>query len=394
MTDFLRRTWAQIDLDALRHNLAEIRALLREDCMLLGVVKADAYGHGDRWCAREMEECGVNWFGVSNLDEALSLREGGIKSPILIFGTTPPELAGQLAKYRVTQTVFSPEYALELQQSAKSLGVQVDVHIKIDTGMGRIGFDGFDPLCCADEVERVYGYESLRCEGIFTHFSAADDPASDGYTRAQFARFQAVCGELASRGITFKIRHCCNSAGTLRFPEMHLDMVRPGLILYGLLPDGCCAGKADLHPVMQLKTIVSMVKKVPAGRDISYGRIYTTGEETTIATVPIGYADGYHRALSSKGTMLVRGQEVPVIGRVCMDQLMHDVTGVDGVCAGDEVTVIGRDGACAVTVEQMALCAGSTFNYEIVCLIGKRVPRLYLREGKACGVAQYVKSAR
>lgn len=389
MTDFLRRTWAQIDLDALAGNIRAIRGLLAPGCRLMSIVKADAYGHGDRYCARALADHGADWFGVSNIDEALSLRSAGIEQPILILGTTPPEMARALFENRITQTVFSSEYASRLSRAAVQAGATLEAHLKIDTGMNRIGFDGFDADCAGQALEAAR-LPGLRFEGAFTHFSCADEDSSDAaaYTRAQFERFARVLGELESAGLRLNLRHCCNSAATLRYPEMHLDMVRPGLIQYGLLPDPCCAQIAALTPVMQLKSVVSMVKTIPAGRFVSYGRTLRTERETVVATVPIGYADGYHRSLSNLGEMLLRGRRARVLGRVCMDQLMLDVTHIPGTRPGDEVTVFGSCGGDFLPIESMAAAAGS-LNYEMVCLIGKRVPRLYLRNAEPCGVAQY-----
>lgn len=391
MTDFLKRTWAEIRLDALTENLAGIRRMLRPGCMLMGVVKADAYGHGDRRCAAFMEQNGVDWFGVSNLDEALSLRGGGITRPILVLGPTPADLAGTLAKAQITQTVFCSEYAEQLSCEAQRQGVRVAAHIKIDTGMGRIGFDSFSLQACTDAVARAVSLPGLDCGGIFTHFASADEdpPDADDYTRAQYGRFMQVIESLERQGIHFQIRHCCNSAATLRFPSMHLDMVRPGLILYGLYPSGCCKGILPLSPVMQLKSVVSMVKHMPAGRFVSYGRTFSsTAGDTVVATIPIGYADGYHRAFSNQGQMLLHAKPAPVIGRVCMDQLMLDVSAIGGVRAGDEVTVFGADGDAQIPVETLASAAG-TINYEVVCLVGKRVPRLYIQNGTPLCAEQY-----
>lgn len=391
MTDFLRRTWAEIDLAALYNNLTAIRALLKAQTQLMGIVKADAYGHGDWRCALTMQRHGVDWFGVSNLDEALSLRAAGIVRPILILGLTPPEKAEELYQNDISQAVFCSQYARALHQKAEECGVSLRIHLKIDTGMGRLGFDGFSCDACAGEIAAVTRLPHFICEGIFTHFSCADEPGEEAqrYTRMQYEKFMGVLAALAQKGITFPLRHCCNSAATLRFPEMHLDMVRPGLILYGLHPDECCRPIVSLTPVMALKSVVSMVKALPAGRSVSYGRTFCTGKSILAATVPIGYADGYRRSLSGKGQMLLRGKKVPVIGRVCMDQLMLDVSDVPQAAAGDEVVIIGSQGDDALSAQSMAQAAG-TINYELVCLIGKRVPRLYLEQGGVCGITQYL----
>lgn len=391
MSDFLRRTWAEVSLDALRHNLTAIRSLLRPGCRLMAVVKADAYGHGDRCCAQEMAEAGADWFGVSNLEEALSLRDAGLVQPILILGTTPPEEAGTLAARQITQTVFCMDYAGRLQAEAARQGVTLNVHIKVDSGMARIGFDGFSPEACAAEIACAAGFPNLRAEGIFTHFSSADEDGeeNDRYTRAQFQRFTAVLQALEQRGIRFAIRHCCNSAATLRFPDMHLDMVRPGLILYGLYPSGCCREHARLLPAMQLKSVVSMVKEIPAGRAVSYGRCFQSGRPLRLATVPIGYADGYSRLLSNKSRVLIDGQYAPVIGRVCMDQMMVDVSHIPGVSRQSQVILAGSQGGNSVTLDDLAALMG-TVNYEICCIVSKRMPRVYQKDGKTVDIIDHI----
>lgn len=386
-----------VNLDQVAHNYALIRSLLAPDCMIMGVVKADAYGHGDKYIADQLVRLGVNWFGVSNLEEALSLRNQGIFHPILIFGPTPAEHAALLNEYNITQTVYSKEYAGELHAAAEAAGVDIAIHIKVDTGMSRLGFvvdNGF-AAHSVEEIEAICAMPQFSAHGIFTHFACADETAEDSvaYTRGQFAKFRDIMARLERKGIAFAIRHCCNSAGTLAFPEMHLDMVRPGVILYGLNPSDDLAGKADLRPAMELYSCVSMVKEIAAGTTVSYGRFYTAHRPTKIATVAIGYADGYERELSNKARMLVRGKYADVVGRVCMDQLMLDVTHIDGVKAGDVVTIVGADGGSRLTFDEMADLSG-TINYEKVCLIGKRVPRIYRQNGKDIGVVDYIRHKR
>ncbi len=383
MAGFLRRCWAQIDVEALRHNMAAVRAVLRPDCRIMAVVKANAYGHGDAVLAPYMQQCGADWFAVSNIEEAAILRRHAVTRPILILGMTPCEYAAQLAEQRLTQTVYSAEYAGALAESAAQAGVTVEVHVKVDTGMNRIGFTA-DALA---DIAVVYRTENLRATGIFTHFACADEAGADAraYTRAQYARFCAVWEALRAEGIDPGLRHCCNSGAVLQYPEMQLDMVRPGIILYGLWPSDDLRGAANLRPVMTLYSRVALVKRVPAGACVSYGRKYTAPDERVIATVTCGYADGYSRAFSGRASMLVRGQAAPVVGRVCMDQLMLDVTGIPGVQAGDEVVAAGG----ALPFDDLARIGG-TIGYELVCGVSRRVPRVYVSGGEVLAVADYL----
>lgn len=386
--DFLRRTWAEISLDALRHNYAVIRQKVRDGCGVMSIVKADAYGHGAKYVARALESAGTDWFGVSNLEEARQLRLAGIARPILILGYTPPDRAADLAAQQIAQTVFSADYAAQLSAHAAAAAVQVDIHVKLDTGMHRLGFCCDTPqslAAAAREIAALCRLPGLRPQGVFTHFPSADrDGDPDGsVTARQFERFTQTVALIEAKGVHFSLRHCCNSAAVLEHPEMHLDLVRPGIILYGLMPSPALRDPG-LVPAMQLRTVVSMVKPVQAGEAVSYGRIYTTPGPRRIATVPIGYADGYPRALSGQAHMLLRGRRVPVVGRVCMDQLMLDVTEVPDVREGMTVTVFGRDGGAFLPVDELSAQAG-TIGYETVCLIGKRVPRVYFENGRTVG---------
>lgn len=393
MVDYLKRAWAEIDLDAIRHNYNEIAGLLAPGCRVMAIVKADAYGHGAGYISRTLRDAGVSWFGVSNLDEALQIRNEGIDGEILILGYTPPFEARRLAEYSITQTVFNSEYARKLSDAAVGAGVTVKVHIKLDTGMSRIGFPCHDEQnidATIDEAGAVCSLPGLAHEGIYTHFASADDPEDDDYTRGQFNLFCYVIDGLKAKGVSFKLRHCCNSAATLRFPDMHLDLVRPGLILYGLFPSPRMEGILPLKPAMELKSVVSMIKTVPDGTSVSYGRTYKARGETKLATLPIGYADGYPRAMSNRADMLVCGRRVPVVGRVCMDQCILNVTAVDGVSEGAVVTVFGRDGDF-ISVEEFAGLSG-TINYETVCLIGKRVPRIFKSGGRVVGKLNYIEN--
>ena len=392
MEHWLKRTWAEIDLDALLNNYRLIREKVTDGCRVMAIVKADAYGHGAVEVARVFHEQGVDWFGVSNLEEAIQLRQAGLTEPILILSYTPAEEAARLSEYRVTQSVVTAAYGAELNEQAKAAGVTVDVHLKVDTGMSRVGFfyhEAERDAAALDEMASVCALSNLHPTGIFTHFAVSDEADGEAFTRLQFARFTDAIERLRARGITFPLRHCCNSAATLRFPEMHLDMVRPGLILYGMMPSAFMNELLALTPVMTVKARVSMVKPVPADETVSYGRTYRTEQPATLATVPVGYADGYSRRLSGRAYMLVHGHPAPVVGRVCMDQCMLDVTDIPDVHADTTVTVFGVDEGAALPVEDFAAWS-DTINYEAVCAVGKRVPRLFIQSGKVVGQLNYI----
>lgn len=393
MSKFLKRTWAEIELEAIRHNYSLVRSRVKKETAVMCIVKADAYGHGVEHVALEHQKLGADWFGVSNLEEALQLRSFGIDRPVLILGYTPPDKAFELSDSRLTQAVFSESYALELSECAKSAGCEVNCHIKLDTGMSRLGLgchNSEQDSTAVDTAERIYKLPGLRCDGVFTHFAVADDgTAGEEFTRRQFTNFMSVINALEARGVSFRWRHCCNSAATLEYPEFHLDMVRPGIILYGLNPSPLFEGRYDLWPAMQLKSVISMVKTVEEGATVSYGRTHRTKSSTVLATVPIGYADGYPRPLSSRQDMLLCGRRAPIVGRICMDQLMLDVSGIEGVKAGMTVTVFGRDGEQFIPVDELS-AKTDTINYETVCLIGKRVPRVYLDGGRTVAQVNYI----
>lgn len=393
MDPYLRRTWANIDLNAIDHNYNLIRNKIDKKSKMLCIVKADAYGHGATILANEYERLGADFLGVSNLEEAIQIRESGIKLPILILGYTPPHLACLLAKYNISQAVVSLDHAKELSQYAKKDNVTVKIHIKIDTGMNRIGlivnYDT-DITQIAKDVETISNLDSLQLEGMFTHFAVADN-GDDGreFTLRQYELFKAVIDTSKKIGIKIPICHCCNSGAVLDYPEFSLDMVRPGIILYGLLPSDRIKNQLDLKPAMELKTIVSLVKSAHDDSTVSYGRTFKVNRPTKIATVPIGYADGYKRSLSSKAYMSIKKQKVPVIGKICMDQTMIDVTDIDDVKEGDVVTVFGRNEKNQTTVDELATIS-DTINYEFVCLLGKRVPRIYYKDGKALATLNYI----
>ncbi len=369
----IKRTWAEISLDALRHNVEEYQRIA-DGTPLMGIIKADGYGHGDVMTAGALHEAGVRFFGVSGLAEAICLRNGGVGGDILILGYTPPEQAELLSRYDITQTVYEQAYGERLSRAAQAAGVEVKCHVKIDTGMNRIGF-----VPQVQAVLPVYRLPRLRFTGIFTHFCCADEDTPKGvqFTKTQFARFASVIDGLVQEGIDVGVRHCCNTAAALRFPEMRMDLVRVGIGLYGLSPEQDAENNPFLQPAMTMKSVVSMLKTVQPGEYIGYGATYQVQTPMRVATVPVGYADGYPRLLSNKGRMRVGGAFAPVVGRVCMDQLMLDVTGLP-VKEGDEVVVFGAGGPSA---DELARETG-TINYEIVCGVSRRVPREYRQGGR------------
>ena len=390
MAESLRRAWAEIHLDRLMANAAYIKSLLSPSCRLMGVIKANAYGHGAVQSAYALRRAGVSWFGVATLDEAIELRRAGIDEPILILSYTPAEEAARLAQYRVTQTVVSLAHARALNDAAAAADVQLDVHIKVDTGMSRVGFVCHSEQDIAHTVQELLElgtFTNLRAEGIFTHFAVADAADDGGFTERQYARFSATIEAAAAAGMTFDLRHCCNSAATLRYPHMHLDMVRAGIILYGLAPDAALQSLMQpFRRVMVLKSVVSLVKELPPHTPLSYGCTYSSDTAMRVATIPIGYADGYMRLLSNRAHMLVDGQRAPVIGRICMDQCMLDVTDIPSATEGTEVTVFGD---ADVTADTLAEILG-TINYEIVCAVSRRMPRRYYECGRLMQERDYL----
>ena len=386
MKELLRRTWAEIDLDALAQNFREVRKAADPKAMVCCVVKADAYGHGAVRVAREFASLGADWFAVSNLEEALQLRQAGIETPVLVLGYTPADKAGTLSRENVSQCVYSLEYARDLSRFAQEAGVKVNIHLKIDTGMSRLGFyyqDISRDEAAVEEVKEACSLPGLVPQGIFTHFAVSDEgQAGDAFTMRQFGCLKEMIESLARAGVTFPVRHCANSAGVFDYPLSHLDMVRAGIVLYGLYPSGELRGRPDLKPALALKSVVSHVKTLLPGATVSYGRKFTAQHEMRVATVPVGYADGYPRLLSPGGAeVLIRGKRCPILGRICMDQLMADVTALGQVRVGDTVTLIGRDGEEEITADELAEKEG-TINYEVVCALSKRVPRVYVKNGK------------
>ncbi|HOV79446.1 MAG TPA: alanine racemase [Bacillota bacterium] len=368
--------WAEIDLAAIAHNVREIRRVTNPPAKVMAVVKANGYGHGAVEVGRTALDNGAEWLGVARVTEAVALREAGIGAPILILGYIPPEQSGEVVRHRISQAVYTRDMALALSEAAGREGVRARVHVKVDTGMGRIGW--LAGPGAAGEILSLASMPNIEIEGIFTHFAAADS-ADKKYSRRQFERFVEIIELLRRKGLEFPIKHAANSAALMELPETHLDMVRTGIAVYGLYPsDEVDRGIVALRPAMTLKARVAYVKEVPAGFKISYGCTHTTTGPTVIATLPLGYADGYSRLLSSRGEALLRGCRAPVVGRVCMDQVMVDVGHIPGVREGDEAVLIGRQGGEEIPADEVAAKLG-TINYEVTCMVSYRVPRVYVR---------------
>ena len=384
----LNRAWAEINLDNIAHNIREIRRITHKNAKIMGVVKADAYGHGVMEVTRTLLANGAERLAVSMLDEAIQLRRNGIEAPILILGYTDPIRANEIIENDVTQTVYSRELAQALSAEAVRQGKKVKIHIKIDTGMSRMGFlPGYSAVKNVVEISQM---PNIIIEGLFTHFATADEKNRE-FTLMQFERFMSICSELQRIGIHIPVKHCANSAGIIEYPEMHLDMVRPGIILYGMYPsEEVDRSKIHLKPAMTLKANVILVKEVEKNTSVSYGRIFTTQRTSKIATIPIGYADGYTRMLSNKGKVLIREQFAPIVGRICMDQCMIDVTDIEGNAeVGDEVVLIGAQGDNVISVEDVAQSIGM-INYEFVSIVGKRIPRAFIHDGKISKILNYL----
>ncbi|GAB6085261.1 alanine racemase [Alkaliphilus crotonatoxidans] len=369
----LRPVWAEINLDHLKHNLNEVKKIIKKNTLVCAVVKADAYGHGAREIINTLVNHGVDRLAVATMTEGIQLRRVGVKLPILIFGYTPVECWQMLLQYNLIQTVYTMEQARYLSEQADSINQKLKVHLKIDTGMSRLGFimeegiQGIEQVCCLP---------GLEVEGIYTHFAVADEKDKT-YSYRQFNHFMTIIDQLEQKGISIPIKHASNSAAIIDLPDMNLDMVRPGIMLYGMYPSKeVDHERVKLKQVMTLKAKAAQVKELPPGRGISYGLIYRTKERQKIMTLPIGYADGFTRLFTNRSQVLVAGKKAPVVGRICMDQMMVDVTGLD-VEMGQVVTIIGDDPQIGNTVDELAHQL-QTINYEIVCMIGRRVPRLYM----------------
>ena len=367
-----RPTACYVDLDALRWNFRQVREKIGPGVRVLSVVKADAYGHGAREVARALAAAGWESFGVATLEEGVELRAAGIRSPILVLAGVYPEQLGEFIQHRLTPAICETEAFKQLEKEARRRGVTLNFHLKVDTGMGRIGLPSAEVERWLPEMGQI---ESLKLEGLFSHFSHAES-VEGSYTQSQLKAFQLVLKRLRSAGYNPPWVHLANSAAVITLPSAHFTMVRPGLMLYGAYPSPVMASQVALKPVLSWRTRVLQLKRVPEGSSISYGQIFVTQRESSIATLPVGYADGYPRLLSNRGEVLIRGQRAPVAGRICMDLTMVDVTDIRGVEQGDEVVLLGAQGKAAISADEMARWA-ETISYEIFTSISDRVPRIH-----------------
>ena len=382
----MRPVWVEVDLDALEYNVKNIKNLINNKDMI-AVVKADAYGHGALDIIPTLIKNGVNRLAVAVIAEAIEFRKKNINIPIMILGSTPLEYSEELINYDIEQTVFNLEYAEELSKIAVKMGKRAKVHIALDTGMGRIGF--LQNEKSINEVEKICRLKGIEVIGIFTHFATADEENKE-YSNYQFNKFTSFIKELERRGIHIPIKHCSNSGAIMDLPETYLDAVRAGIILYGYYPSNEVNKEVlDLKPVLSLKAKISHVKELDKDMYISYGRTFKTEKKSVIATIPIGYADGYSRLLSGKVKVIVNGKLANVVGRICMDQCMVDVTDVGNVKVSDEVTLLGNDGDIKFNADDIAEIMG-TINYEILCMIKQRIPRVYIKNHKVVNVRNYI----
>ena len=382
-----RPVWAEINLDNLAHNIKEVRKNTREDAKVTAVVKANGYGHGSTDIAKTFLENGADRLAVAILTEAIELRKAGIKAPILVLGYTPNTQFDKVLQYDLIQTVYSYEDAKILSKTASDMDKEAVIHIKIDTGMSRIGF-----LPNEDAVEKILEInklENINIEGMYTHFAKADE-TDKGHAKGQFEKYIKVSDSLKEKGLDIKIKHVSNSAAIIDLEDYNLDMVRAGIMIYGFYPsDEVSKENIKLKPAMNLKARVSHVKTVPKGTGISYGQIFKTERESKIATLPIGYADGFTRLLTGKAEVYVNGKRVKVVGKICMDQCMIDVTEIEDIQVGDEVVIFGYGNEGYPSAEELAEKIG-TINYEIVCMVGRRIPRVYKKDGEIVDIVDYI----
>ena len=381
------RVYAEIDLDAVLYNMEAMRGNIAKDTKIMAVIKADGYGHGAVEIAETIDHLDyVFGYAVATVEEGLILRKHGIEKPILILGYVFPDQYEAMIRAEIRPTVFTAEMAEELSEAAEKTGMDCKIHFAVDTGMGRIGYQVTEEA--ADEMTRLAKLPHIMVEGIFTHFAKADE-VEKGPTHHQIELFTQMIQMLEERGVKIPIHHCSNSAGIVEIPEANMDLVRAGITLYGLWPsDEVDKTRISIKPALSLITHVAYVKELEAGRSISYGGTYTTKETRKIATIPVGYADGYARSLSNKGDVLIHGRRAPICGRVCMDQFMVDVTDIPDVMVGDEVILVGSAGEETITMEEVGVISGR-FNYEFVCDLGKRIPRVYVHKGKVVGTKDH-----
>lgn len=383
----IRPAWAEVNLDHLAHNMREVRRIVPEPTLIMTAVKADGYGHGAKVCAETFLDNGADRLAVATPDEGFQLRDWGIDAPILCLGYTPDYLHGKAIEKDVTTTIYSHEQGLHLNKAAQDLNTVTRFHVKIDTGMSRLGYQPDDEA--VESIVELSRLPRLELEGVFTHF-AVSDIADKSYTRMQYSKYMEIINRLEENGVKVPIKHVSNSAAIIDLPEYNHDMVRPGIMLYGYYPSAEVYNQGvNLKQVMTLHANVSHVKTVLPGQGISYGLTYTTKRESIIATIPMGYADGYRRLLSNRGYVEVHGTKAPIVGRVCMDQFMVDVTGIPDVGAGDEAVLIGYPMGVAPDGEEMASLLDS-ITHEVTCQITRRVPRVYTKGGEPVSVQNYL----
>ena len=386
MTDE-ERVLAIIDLDAIAYNMTNIKSKVGKETGIIGIIKADAYGHGSVEISKVILENGADWLAVAVVDEGINRRKNGIAAPILLLGYTPELRLEDVVNNGFIQTVYTYETAKKLSDVAVRLGKTAVIHIKIDTGMGRIGYQVNE--ASADEIVKISELPNIEVNGMFTHFSTADEKDKN-YTLNQYKKFVQMDALLRERGLEIPIKHAANSAAIMDFDNMMFNMVRPGIILYGAYPsEEVDKDNLSIKPAMSVKTHVSYVKEVNEGDYISYGRKYQAVGKRIIATIPVGYADGFIRAYSNGGKVLIKGEYAPIVGRICMDQFMVDVTDIKDVQINDEVVLIGKQGNKEITVDFIASIL-DTINYEVFCTLSKRVPRQYIQNGKVIKTVKYV----
>ena len=381
------RVYAKIDLDAIAYNMEQMKQNIRPETKVMAVIKADGYGHGAVQIAEMMERWNYIWgFAVATLDEAVVLRTEGIQKPILVLGCVFPDQYMEMLKHEIRMNIYTEEMAESISRMAAREGKTAYMHIKLDTGMSRLGF-GINEQS-AETIKRISKMPNVNMEGIFTHFTKADEK-DKSFTKKQIQEFVWMTERLKEKNVRFTYEHCSNSAGIIDVPEANFDIVRAGISTYGLYPsEEVDKTNVKLKPALALKSHVAFVKEIERGTPVSYGGTFVAKEKMKIATIPVGYADGYPRSLSNKGYGLIRGKKAPILGRVCMDQFMVDVTQIEGVSFGDKVTMIGKDGNEILPVEVLSELSGR-FNYEFVCDLGKRIPRVYVRDGKIAEQVDY-----
>lgn len=381
------RVYAQVDLSAILHNVNEMKRAIPADTRLLAVVKADGYGHGAVPIGRMLEqEPGVWGYGVATAEEALTLRRNGIRKPVLVLGASFPEQYLSMAEQGIRLNIYSLAMAQDISRALEGTGLSMYAHVKVDTGLSRLGFQVTSKD--ADEIAQIAGLGHIIVEGVFTHFAKAD-AADKAMARQQLSSFRRMQGLLEERGLRPRLAHSANSAAIIDLPEASMDLVRAGISLYGMLPsDEVGKERLSLRPALSLKSRIVFLKELEEGRTISYGATYQTDCAQRIATIPVGYGDGYPRSLSNRGYVLIRGQRAPICGRICMDQFMVDVTGIPGAALGDEAVLVGESGQERITMEQVGELSGR-FHYEFACDLGKRIPRVYLRNGELVETRDY-----